>query len=245
MTELTCRSEEMGTAAVVRVEGDLNLATAPILRSAAHQCLAGHPTAVVVEMSAARVRNDLALAAFPALARATAAVAGAPLLVCAPCEIRDKLEQLPLRPWLPVYRELPDALEAVSRRVPPHRVQRWLPGTPAAAQLARQATRAACHDWSLEHLADRASVVVTELVANVVLHARTDMGVSVIALDRNLHVSVRDGSQEPPLPRLPSENVPGGRGLLVVAALTEAWGIAPTSDGKVVWATLPIWSAPD
>ncbi|MBB4899731.1 hypothetical protein FHS37_003792 [Streptomyces griseostramineus] len=93
----------------------------------------------------------------------------------------------------------------------------------------------------MDSLIDRASLGVTELLSNVHRHARPDKTCTVemeLLLDR-LKVSVRDRD-----PRLPVVEDAGplatcGRGLAMVAAMSESWGALPDGDsGKVVWFTL-------
>lgn len=108
------------------------------------------------------------------------------------------------------------------------------PTSPARARRHVRRVLAGCP----ERLADAAAVVVTELAANVVKHARTLMWVSVDvgADDDRIRVEVGDRS-----PGLPVERSPGatsGRGLLIVDRLTDAWGVDPTPGGKTVWAEL-------
>lgn len=110
---------------------------------------------------------------------------------------------------------------------------------PSAAAIARQVVDDACRAWRLNHVRDAASLVITELVSNVVRHAGTQMEISLTASPGALRLAVRDGS-----PLLPSPASVGGslaetgRGLLVIRALAVAWGAAPSGDGKVVWAVL-------
>lgn len=51
-------------------------------------------------------------------------------------------------------------------------------------------------------------------------------------------MTVRDHSRALPKPADPAVTAAGGRGLLLVRDLTEAWGVLPVSDGKVVWTRL-------
>ncbi|WP_433610201.1 ATP-binding protein [Dactylosporangium sp. CA-139114] len=80
------------------------------------------------------------------------------------------------------------------------RVRVELPPLPDATGAARHMVGRACVRWGFERVRDVAELVVTELVSNVLRHARTDMEV-VAARDRGrLHISVRDHSSD--LPRL-------------------------------------------
>jgi hypothetical protein len=95
--------------------------------------------------------------------------------------------------------------------------------------------------WRLDALIDPASLGVTELLANVHRHARPSKQCTVelyVLLDQ-LTVSVHD--LDPRLPRIRAADTweTSGRGLSLVAALSESWGVRPDGSGKVVWFTLP------
>ena len=81
-------------------------------------------------------------------------------------------------------------------------------------------------------------LVITELVDNVVQH--TDDGGELYL--RREHdtvlIQVHDHSRAFPQLQRRDPRRPGGRGLQLVAALTETWGSRPTPSGKYVWARL-------
>lgn len=107
-----------------------------------------------------------------------------------------------------------------------------------AAQLARELVATACARWHREELAEPAYIAVTELVNNAVLHAGTPVTVHVAARHDELVIAVRDRSTEPLRPRTPALNSYGGRGLMLLDAVSSRWGCMPQADGKVVWAVL-------
>ncbi|MFJ6657400.1 ATP-binding protein [Streptomyces sp. NPDC091377] len=117
-----------------------------------------------------------------------------------------------------------------------------LQALPSRIGQVRRIVSAQLRYWHLDPLIDRAALGVTELLSNVHQHAQPDKTCTVeieLLLDR-LTVSVHD--RDPRLPE-PSEAGPlatGGRGLAMVAAVSESWGARPDGDrGKVVWFTLP------
>ncbi|NHC15683.1 ATP-binding SpoIIE family protein phosphatase [Motilibacter deserti] len=131
---------------------------------------------------------------------------------------------------------------------PPHadRNQRWrvLPAVPASAGEARRLLRAQVPTAG-DALLDAAELCLTELVTNAVLHGgRDELAVSV-ALERGvLHLQVRDGSDAHPQVLVHSASAGTGRGLALVAQLSERWGSDPyPSGGKVVWCELTEESA--
>jgi anti-sigma regulatory factor (Ser/Thr protein kinase) len=94
--------------------------------------------------------------------------------------------------------------------------------------------------WGLAELADDASVVLSELTTNAVVHASG--GVVEIWLSADSHrlaVAVGDPCREMPVraDALSADEL-GGRGLLLVDALAEHWGAYRVPLGKIVWAIL-------
>ena len=82
-------------------------------------------------------------------------------------------------------------------------------------------------------------MVITELVANAVDHARSESTLSVGVKRGTLCVAVRDARRGPvPRPAPIDPTAPRGRGLQMVDALTSAWGVTLHADGKTVWAVV-------
>ena len=114
-----------------------------------------------------------------------------------------------------------------------------LPPDLAATVTARQVVEGVCRAWHIEHVLETAQLVITELVSNVVRHARTAMEVSLEVSPGALRLAVRDGEPRAPQPGAAGDSMAEtGRGLLVIQALTTGWGATPTEHGKVVWAVL-------
>ncbi|MEU7473812.1 ATP-binding protein [Streptomyces sp. NPDC044984] len=117
-----------------------------------------------------------------------------------------------------------------------------LQALPSRIGQVRRIVSAQLRYWHMDSLIDRASLGVTELLSNVHRHAQPDKTCTVeieLLLDR-LKVSVRD--HDPRLPVLADAGplATCGRGLAMVAAMSESWGAMPDGEsGKVVWFTLP------
>ncbi|QMU67120.1 ATP-binding protein [Streptacidiphilus sp. P02-A3a] len=92
-------------------------------------------------------------------------------------------------------------------------------------------------------LAD-ADLVLTELIANAVNASPVSalVGLLVHLVEPSLLISVFDESTGAPRPRCPDplELDEGGRGLLLVAELSQTWGWHAIATGKVVWAVLSL-----
>lgn len=84
-------------------------------------------------------------------------------------------------------------------------------------------------------LVDDATLLVSELVTNVVMHAQTAMEVNVHVGRDQVRVEVQDESDDLPIARLPANESTGGRGLQMVERVARAWGIERRRPGKVVW----------
>lgn len=117
-----------------------------------------------------------------------------------------------------------------------------LQALPSRIGQVRRIVSAQLRYWHLDPLIDRASLGVTELLTNVHRHAQPDKMCTVdieVLLDR-LTVSVRDHDPRIPELRDADPTATCGRGLAMVAAVSESWGVRPDGEsGKVVWFTLP------
>jgi anti-anti-sigma regulatory factor len=238
--ELTCLAECGKPVGVVHARGVLSSRTAQALRSAVHECLADRPNAVVVDLSAVNADGDGTLDLLSALARAAVASAGPSIVLSVPSpRLHDRLSEMAITRHLSVHPNLTDALAHAHQTAPVRRLSRRLAAGLDTSEAARSLVARACLQWAMLGIADRASTIVTELVANAVLHADTDLVVSVADLRQYLHIAVQDGSRRAPrLGGRPDAGGNSGSGLLVVEALAAAWGFLPDRSGKTVWATV-------
>ena len=104
----------------------------------------------------------------------------------------------------------------------------------------RRGLRSVFAQWDLPAEAtEKALMVVEELVANTVDHARTPFRLTVDHVGPDLRIAVRDGCAQPVHVRPVSTQARRGRGLQMIDALTSRWGCDRTPAGKTVWAVLP------
>ncbi|WP_241844762.1 ATP-binding SpoIIE family protein phosphatase [Streptomyces silvensis] len=151
--------------------------------------------------------------------------------------------------------------KGAARSVPPPVVRTSLPGNPLAPAAARKFVRAALGDWAelgtpaaaglTDRLADDAVLLVSELATNAVVHAGTAVDIlcrfdpavpgessDALVVEVSDHHPARAVRNER---RAPQPGTPEyGRGLQLVAMLSEAWGITYRSGTKTVWARLPV-----
>lgn len=91
-------------------------------------------------------------------------------------------------------------------------------------------------EWHVdESRIEPAQLVATELVANAIVHACSDPVLSLVAVGSELVLRVADGSPELPVTREATTDAAGGRGLLMVEALGDRWGVDEDGSGKAVW----------
>jgi len=110
-----------------------------------------------------------------------------------------------------------------------------LPPEPTSATVARQVTRkhlaVACPSEAVEV----AALLVTELVSNAVLHARTAIVLAVDCIPGRVSIRVADRSAALPRHRMYGNNASTGRGIALVDELASAWGVERSAHGKEVW----------
>ncbi len=100
-----------------------------------------------------------------------------------------------------------------------------------ARELVREAlTRADALDW-----ADAATLAVSEVVTNALVHAGTVIHLQVKVESSCLRVEITDGSPHHPLRRDYTSMAATGRGLKMLDECVDRWGVRPHGDGKVVW----------
>jgi Anti-sigma regulatory factor (Ser/Thr protein kinase) len=131
-----------------------------------------------------------------------------------------------------------------------------LPAMPASVATARMHTRDLLLRWHMATISDDAGLVVTELLTNAIkattpippqpryadLYDRLEVVcLCLYNLTDELLIEVWDPEHEPPLRRDATPDDEDGRGLLLVDALTLAWGTRwPHLGGKIVWAALAL-----
>jgi anti-sigma regulatory factor (Ser/Thr protein kinase) len=103
---------------------------------------------------------------------------------------------------------------------------------------ARVIVRAGLRYWGWPGLIESADVLVTELVTNGLEHGIGDVGLRVYLTDAHLLIEVRDGSDQLPVLREAALDDEDGRGLFLVKAIADAWGVS--SDGMTTWCSLPL-----
>jgi anti-sigma regulatory factor (Ser/Thr protein kinase) len=111
------------------------------------------------------------------------------------------------------------------------------PAEPRGIAQVRHEARKTLDDWQLGEVADAAELAVSEMLTNALHYGHTEILALELSLDEPwLCLSVADANPTPPYPCRPDEKAEGGRGVLLMAELADAWGFRATSVGKSVFA---------
>lgn len=121
--------------------------------------------------------------------------------------------------------------------------------TPGSVIRTRRFLRSTLTEWQLPDLVEDATTIAAELVANAVTHAlrppaaplpgEPTAWIALLRMERAVVCAVADPSPVPPAMSDPEPFAESGRGLRIVAELSETWGHSPPEPaGKTVWARL-------
>ncbi|MEH0819542.1 MULTISPECIES: ATP-binding protein [unclassified Micromonospora] len=234
-TDARCLVEADETSATVRLSGVLEPIAADRVRDALLARLTDRPGPIVVDVALLRSTGDTAARLLAEVRRTVADWPAADLLVLDPAGTVTDTDAT----GLPVYPTADEATAALARTPMAALLAADLAPVVGAARHAREMVADGCARWGVPQLAEPASIAVTEMVNNVVAHARTPMTVRIAPRDSSLHVAVRDHSpRQPAYAGLAPLTSTGGRGLLLIDTVARRWGSTPVPGGKVVWCVL-------
>ena len=114
-----------------------------------------------------------------------------------------------------------------------------LPSDVASCSAARRFVRESLAQ-AADDLRANASLLVSEVVTNAVLHASGPVTVEIQQKGSAYRIAVSDGSRTPPTEKGYRADDATGRGLHLLDSLAAAWGWKRTGAGKVVWFDLPV-----
>jgi PAS domain S-box-containing protein len=120
-------------------------------------------------------------------------------------------------------------------------VATWdIPADPALVAPIRKQVADRLETWELTEATFTAELVVSELVTNAIRYGEPPIRLRLIHDDETLICEVSDSSHTAPHLRRAKTFDEGGRGLLLVAQLTQRWGSRYTPEGKTIWAELSL-----
>ncbi|WP_308121990.1 ATP-binding protein [Streptomyces sp. TRM70350] len=138
------------------------------------------------------------------------------------------------------------------RPAPEHEFTMRFTSTPRGARLARRLVSHRLNEWGHPYTTEAnetLTLITAELTANAVRHGHVpgrDFHLHLTLTDNTFRIEVTDTRTErhpaPPPPSTPAPDAESGRGLLLVAALADDWGVTPraTAPGKTVWAEFAV-----
>ncbi|CAL9660293.1 hypothetical protein SUDANB43_06952 [Streptomyces sp. enrichment culture] len=113
---------------------------------------------------------------------------------------------------------------------------------PEAVRHARRFTRRTLRSWGVpDDDVDGVLLIVSELVTNALVHTDGKVRLDLTLISGRLRVAVADASPRTPVkPTSIGWEATGGRGILLVEAMSSTWGTLPVSGGKQVWSEIPV-----
>ncbi|MHA5047780.1 SpoIIE family protein phosphatase [Streptomyces sp. SD15] len=132
-------------------------------------------------------------------------------------------------------------LVARTRGLDPSQVATWeIPADPALVAPIRKQVVEQLDTWALSGATFTAELVVSELVTNAIRYGEPPIRLRLIHDAVTLICEVSDSSHTAPHLRRAKTFDEGGRGLLLVAQLTQRWGSRHTAEGKTIWAEMTL-----
>lgn len=231
-----------GQLRVVHPRGMLNVQTENELRRVLAKVLVDHGR-VVVDLDGFCVARASGVLVFPAVMDQCGGWPRARMVLCSPDQaMAQALAERRVSALVPVLSQLRQAEDAIERRPAVVRVRTRLACDVHAPDVARRLVRDTCPPWQVDgELQQIAELVVSELVDNVVKHARTAAALTLERGHQGLRVAVRDTGPADgfaPASDGSTDSRGWGRGLELVARLAAAWGVETHPVGKTVWAEL-------
>jgi anti-anti-sigma factor len=239
-TNLDIEVSPRGKALLVRLIGELDLASVAEVRNALLKCVADEPAGVIVQLDRTTVATPLALSVFGVVSRKATDWPGVQVvLVARPGHTRELLRRGAVDRFMPTFALVAEAVQALHGTPVRQLATLELPPAHGSPARARRFVTETLGGWRIDALVEDACLIASELVENAVLHAHSVARLRLELRRGLLTIAVRDTSSERPARLEPGTAETGGRGIFIIDTLAKAWGTAPTWDGgKVVWATL-------
>jgi hypothetical protein len=204
-------------------------------------CAAHEPAAIIVDLDAMS-SDTVSLTVFSAVSLRINDWPGIPLVLASTRQpMRAALDASTMSRVVPTCPSVAQALESLHPPAPRRRRQVVLATGPASARQARRVVQETCDEWEITHITVDATQVASELTENAIVHAGSARWLRLELRDHTFTIAVADIESGKPRVGPAPGRYGGGRGLVLVAALSRAWGSAPHPDGgKVVWSALTV-----
>jgi anti-sigma regulatory factor (Ser/Thr protein kinase) len=110
-----------------------------------------------------------------------------------------------------------------------------LPAEKASAGEARRFVQGVLRDIVGADDLEAVVLLTSEVVTNAVMHAGTPVDLVVRTVEGCIQIESSDHGAQTPVVLDPASDERQGRGMKIVAALAQEWGVTPTMRGKTVW----------
>jgi anti-sigma regulatory factor (Ser/Thr protein kinase) len=121
-----------------------------------------------------------------------------------------------------------------------------LPPEARSSSRSRRFVESALARWELGQLCDAALLLTSEVVTNAIVHAQTEVAVTITRDDADtVTIAVTDGSPNDPRIQRHSPDSATGRGLGILDVLASSWRVIHQSGGKTVSFTLKATRPPE
>lgn len=115
-------------------------------------------------------------------------------------------------------------------------VRRRLPPTPAAVFISRRFATQVLTLWSVpDETADDIKLAISELATNAARHSEDVIELNLVHTECSVRVVVGDSSHRMPRVHAADDEMIAGRGLFLVEAVSDRWGVDSNGLGKTVW----------
>ena len=116
-----------------------------------------------------------------------------------------------------------------------------VPADPTAVHDGRAFAERTMRDWGVPRdVIEDATLVVSELLTNAIVHGRPPIRMRLHKTRRELAVEVDDAASAMPRKLYAAPEDVRGRGLFIVGELSSRWAARANGTGKTVWSTLPL-----
>lgn len=115
----------------------------------------------------------------------------------------------------------------------------------SSVRHGRQFVASVLDEWGMGELAETAVLLTSELLTNSVLHARTDIALTVQRRDdSSVDICVHDGSRHTPRRRRHAHDATTGRGIELLERLAQEWEVTTDEGGKTIRFTVGLGTDP-
>ncbi len=226
-------------ATVVRVTGELNLASYSTLRDGLLKIATDAPDGLVADISELAIEDSSLVSLLSLVAMRIGDWPGIPFTVAAgSVGHRALLSRHVVDRYVPVHTDLVEATAALDHPVR-RRCERVFPCADSTSAQVRELVTEKLGEWGVPQLAEDARLIVTELAENVLRHTTSEPKLRLDLRRGVCTVAVGDQDTRPAMLLERLSPFEPGMGLKLVAQVARTWGCSRAwSGGKVVWAVL-------